>query len=32
MIYDDLPVKNGDFPVRHVEFPEGKWLLDNKCL
>ena len=22
----DLPIKNGDFPVRYVSLPEGKWI------
>ena len=21
----DFPIKNGDFPVRYVKLPEGKW-------
>jgi hypothetical protein len=23
MMYDDLPIKNGEFPVRNVKLPEG---------
>ena len=23
MIYDDLPIKNDDFPVRYVKSPKG---------
>ena len=22
----DLPIKNGDFPVRYVHLPEGSWI------
>ena len=24
----DFPIENGDFPVRYVSLPEGKWWLD----
>ena len=27
----DLPIKNGDFPVRYVSLPEGNWCPNHQC-
>ena len=27
----DLPIKNGDFPVRYVSLPEGNWCHNHQC-